>query len=65
MRVLELIFGRGGVEHPPVPNRVNKAIMNHDLMFKFMYMYNINNLSLDKSMVCKKKLQLYTHLTHC
>ena len=23
MRVLELIFGRGGVEHPPVSNRVN------------------------------------------
>ena len=22
LRVLELIFGRGGVEHPPVPNRV-------------------------------------------
>ena len=28
LRVLEVIFGRGGgVEHPPVPNKVNKICL--------------------------------------
>ena len=31
MRVLKLIFGRGGVEHSPVSNRVNKKIILFDL----------------------------------
>ena len=30
-RVLELIFGRGGVEHPPVPNRVKFWIVVNDV----------------------------------